>query len=133
MSTDFPAAARETVRTRILALAAALATVAAGLALRAAGTGSVPKYGGDALYTVLLMALVVAAAPRLSPPRAAAAALAVSWAVEFLQLSGIPAELSRRSVLARLVLGSSFNTPDLLWYAAGAAAGLFLYGAYRNR
>ena len=47
-------------------------------------------------------------------------ALAVSWAVELAQLTGIPADLSRHSMPARLVLGSTFNAPDLLWYVVGA-------------
>lgn len=90
------------------------------------------KYGGDALYTVLLLTLVVAAAPRVSPARAAAIALAASWAVEFLQLGPVPAELSRRSALARLVLGSTFNAPDLFWYAVGAGAGWLVHAALRR-
>ncbi|KOV30055.1 DUF2809 domain-containing protein [Streptomyces caelestis] len=110
-------------RTRVAAAVAALVTVGAGLGLRAVATGDVAKYGGDALYTLLIFALVVLVAPRTTPPRAAAVALAVSWAVEFLQLTGVPAELSRHSVAARLVLGSTFNAPDLFWYVIGAIAG----------
>ncbi|RST04948.1 DUF2809 domain-containing protein [Streptomyces sp. WAC07149] len=110
-----------------------MAVVAAGLALRAVADGGVAKYGGDALYTVLVLTLVVMAAPRLAAPRAAAAALAVSWAVEFLQLTAVPAELSRRSTVARLVLGSTFNAPDLLWYAVGATAGGLVLWALRAR
>ncbi|CAM5333848.1 ribosomal maturation YjgA family protein [Streptomyces avidinii] len=117
--------------TRLAAAAAALVTVGAGLGLRAAATGSVAKYGGDALYTVLLLILVVLVAPRLTPLRAAATALAASWAVEFLQLTALPADLSRHSTVARLVLGSTFNAPDLFWYAAGAAAGWLLLTALR--
>ncbi|WP_371617581.1 DUF2809 domain-containing protein [Streptomyces sp. NBC_00454] len=113
-------------------MAAAGLTVGAGLGLRAVAAGDVAKYGGDALYTVLLLALVVAAAPRVSPARAAAIALAASWAVEFLQLGPVPAELSRRSALARLVLGSTFNAPDLLWYAVGAGAGWLVHTALRR-
>ncbi|MFE1809442.1 DUF2809 domain-containing protein [Streptomyces sp. NPDC059533] len=119
-------------RTRAAAVAAAALTVGAGLGLRAVAAGDVAKYGGDALYTILLLTLVVAAAPRLSPARAAAIALAASWAVEFLQLSPVPAELSRRSTLARLVLGSTFNAPDLAWYAVGAAAGRLVHSALRR-
>ena len=80
---------------------------------------------------VLLLTLVVAVAPRVTPLTAAASALAASWAVEFLQLSSVPADLSRRSALARLVLGSTFNAPDLLWYAVGAAAGWAVHTALR--
>jgi uncharacterized membrane protein len=100
--------------------------VGAGTGIRAVSEGEVAKYAGDALYTLLVFALVVLAAPRTAPWKAAAVALAVSWGVEFLQLTGLPAALSRQSTAARLVLGSTFNAPDLLWYAVGAAAGWFV-------
>jgi hypothetical protein len=80
----------------------------------------VAKYGGTALYAVLVYVLVVAVLPRLRPWPVAAIALALSWGVEFFQLTGVPAELSRTHVAARLVLGSTFSTADLLWYAVGA-------------
>lgn len=121
------------VRTRLAAAGAAVVTVGAGLGLRAVATGDVAKYGGDALYTVLLLTLVVLVAPRVTPLTAAGSALAASWAVEFLQLSQVPAELSARSTLARLVLGSTFNAPDLFWYAIGAAAGWLVHTAARSR
>lgn len=89
--------------------------VVAGLGLRALAAGDLAKYGGDALYTALVLALVVLAAPRTTPWKAAAIALALSWVVEFSQLTGVPAELSRHSLAARLVLGSTFNAPDLCW------------------
>ncbi|MFE7748163.1 DUF2809 domain-containing protein [Streptomyces sp. NPDC057428] len=105
---------------RATAAAAALLTVAAGLGVRAVTGGDFAKYAGDALYTVLVHAVVVFLAPRVRPPVAAGAALAFSWAVELAQLTDVPAQLSRRSVVARLVLGSTFNGPDLLWYVVGA-------------
>ncbi|MFB6555888.1 MULTISPECIES: DUF2809 domain-containing protein [unclassified Streptomyces] len=111
------------VRIRLAATVAALLIVGAGTGLRAVATGGVVKYGGDALYTLLMCALVILVAPRVTPLRAAAVALAVSWGVELLQLSDLPADLSRRSTAARLVLGSTFNAPDLFWYAVGAAVG----------
>ncbi|THA81775.1 DUF2809 domain-containing protein [Streptomyces sp. A0592] len=114
---------------RLVAAGAAVVTVGAGLGLRAVAAGSVAKYGGDALYTVLLLTLVVLVAPRWTPLRAAGNSLALSWAVEFFQLSSVPAELSRDSVAARLILGSTFNAPDLFWYAVGAAGGWLLYTA----
>ncbi|MFJ3701376.1 MULTISPECIES: DUF2809 domain-containing protein [Streptomyces] len=106
---------------RAAAAAAALLTVAAGLGVRSVAGGDVAKYAGDAFYTVLIHALVVLLVPRVRPPTAAAVALAFSWAVELAQLTGVPAELSRQSAVARLVLGSTFNAPDLFWYAVGAA------------
>ncbi|MFK0258481.1 DUF2809 domain-containing protein [Streptomyces sp. NPDC090445] len=114
-----------------MAAAAAVVTVGAGLGLRTVAAGSVAKYGGDALYTVLLLALTVLVAPRLTPLRAAGTALAASWAIEFLQLSAVPAELSRHSAVARLILGSTFNAPDLFWYMVGAAAGWLVLAALR--
>lgn len=104
-----------------------MATVGAGLGLRAVAAGDVAKYGGDALYTVLLHALVVLMVPRVTPVKAAASASAVSWAVEFSQLTEVLAELSRYSTVARLVLGSTFNPPDLLWYPVGAAVGRLVH------
>ncbi|MEU3670683.1 DUF2809 domain-containing protein [Streptomyces virginiae] len=121
------------VRIRLVAAGAAVVTVGAGLGLRAVAADGVAKYGGDALYTVLLLALVVLAAPRWTPLRAAGTALAASWAVELFQLSAVPAELSRHSAAARLVLGSTFNAPDLFWYAVGAAGGGLLHGAMSRR
>ena len=110
-------------RTRFAAAGAAAVIVGAGLTLRAVATGEVAKYGGDALYTLLLFALVLVVAPGTAPIRAAALALAVSWGVEFLQLTDGPAYLARQSTAARLVLGSTFNAPDLFWYAVGAVTG----------
>ncbi|WP_326699202.1 DUF2809 domain-containing protein [Streptomyces sp. NBC_01754] len=109
------------VAVRAAAAAAAVLTVAAGLGVRSAAGGEVAEYAGDALYTVLIHTLVVVLVPRVRPLTAAGVALAFSWAVELAQLTGLPAELSRHSTAARLVLGSTFNAPDLLWYAVGAA------------
>ncbi|MEV0489105.1 DUF2809 domain-containing protein [Streptomyces atratus] len=107
---------------RATAAGAVALTVAAGLGIRAVASGGLAEYAGDALYTVLIHALVVLIAPRARPPVVAGAALAFSWAVELLQLTGLPGELSRHSTVARLVLGSTFNAPDLFWYAVGAGA-----------
>ncbi|MGW6719536.1 ribosomal maturation YjgA family protein [Streptomyces sp. NPDC054995] len=122
MSTP-PAPPRPTrdLTARAVAAVAAVVTVGAGLAVRAGADGAFAKYAGSALYTVLVCALVAFCAPRARPLVVAVTALAVSWAVEFAQLTGVPAELSAHSTAARLVLGSTFNAPDLLWYAVGAA------------
>ncbi|MFC4056826.1 DUF2809 domain-containing protein [Planomonospora corallina] len=121
----------DALRSRLPAVLAAAATVAAGLTLRALTDGWFGKYGGDALYTVLVHTLVVAAVPRVPPVRAAAGALAFSWAVEFAQLTGVPAALSEVSVVARLVLGSTFGAADLAAYAAGAVLAAAAHTAAR--
>ncbi|MGW9303136.1 MULTISPECIES: DUF2809 domain-containing protein [Streptomyces] len=113
---------RSALRARALAAGAAAVTVAAGLGVRAGADGAFAKYAGSALYTVLLCALVALCAPRARPVAVAGTGLALSWAVELLQLTGVPAGLSAHSTAARLVLGSTFNAPDLFWYAVGAAA-----------
>jgi hypothetical protein len=105
--------------------------VAAGLAVRSGPAGGFAKGAGDALYTVLVYALVVFAAPALRPRAAAGWALAISWAVELFQLTGVPAALSTRSTPARLVLGTTFNLPDLALYGVGAALALTVHAAVR--
>lgn len=120
---------RSVLRVRGVAAGAVVLTVAAGLGVRTVADGAVAKYAGDALYTVLVCALVALCAPRSRPLAVAGAGLGISWAVEFLQLTGVPAELSERSAVARLVLGSTFNAPDLLWYAVGAAAAWAVWAA----
>lgn len=120
-------------RTRLRACGAAVLTLAAGLALTLMVEGAAGTYAGDALYTVLVYLLVVLIAPRARPSTAATVALVFSWAVELFQLSGVPAELSARSFAARLVLGSTFNGPDLLWYAVGAASVWLVHARARAR
>ncbi|MFI2317033.1 MULTISPECIES: DUF2809 domain-containing protein [Streptomyces] len=110
-----------TLGVRAAAAVAAAVTVAAGLAVRAGADGAFAKYAGSALYTVLLCTLVAFCAPRARPAVVASTALGLSWAVEFAQLTGVPAQWSAHSTAARLVLGSTFNAPDLFWYAVGAA------------
>ncbi|MEU0527973.1 DUF2809 domain-containing protein [Streptomyces niveus] len=112
---------RVQARARVGACVAAVGTVVAGLGIRVVAEGDVAKYGGVGLYAVLVYVLVVLAAPRVLPVVAGVGAFAVSCAVELLQLSGVTEGPAERSVIVRLVLGSTFNAPDLLWYAIGAA------------
>jgi hypothetical protein len=106
---------------RVAALAAALVILIAGLTVRQVTTGAFAKYAGVALYAALVYALAVFLVPRWRPLWTALAAAAFCWLVEFAQLTPYPAELSDRSGLARLVLGSTFNPPDLFWYVVGVA------------
>ncbi|GHF64025.1 membrane protein [Kitasatospora xanthocidica] len=120
------------MRARLVAASAAVVTVVAGLGVRAVAGGDVAKYAGDALYTVLVYALVVLVVPRVRPARAAVTAAALSWAVELFQLTGLPDAWGRRSTLARLVLGSTFNPPDLFWYLVGAVFGALVHRVLRG-
>ncbi|WP_326823753.1 ribosomal maturation YjgA family protein [Streptosporangium sp. NBC_01756] len=129
LPTRLPAA----LRSRLPALVTAAVTIAAGLTVRAVTGGWFGKYAGDALYTVLVYALIVLVWPRVSPGRAALGALAFSWVVEFAQLTPVPAALSETGVLARLVLGSTFGIADLAAYAAGAALAWSAHALLRHR
>lgn len=117
---------RSRLRSRVVPAVAAVLTVAAGLSVRSVLGGDPAKYAGDALYALLIFWLVLVVAPRTRAGVAAAVAFAVSAAVELFQLTGIPAELGAHNPLARLVLGTTFNAPDLPFYAVGAALGWVL-------
>jgi hypothetical protein len=126
-------AAGSLVRTRGLALLAAALTVAGGLAVRSVLDGFWAKYLGVGLWAVCVYALVVAAAPRLKPGRAALVALAISWAVEFFQLTPIPAKLASVHPWFRLVFGEVFGWGDLPAYAAGVLIAALVHRATRSR
>ncbi|MFP3714199.1 DUF2809 domain-containing protein [Puerhibacterium sp. TATVAM-FAB25] len=110
---------------------AAALVVVAGLGARAALPPALGGPAGDALYATLVVVLVVLLRPRTAPAVAAAVGLALCVAVELFQLTGVPATLADRWPLARLVLGTTFGAPDLLRYAAGAAAGWVLCAGLR--
>jgi hypothetical protein len=120
------------LRGRTVPVVAAAVTVATGLSVRSVLGGDLAKYAGDALYALLIFWLVLVVAPRSRAWVAATAAFAVSVAVELFQLTGVPAELGAHSTLARLVLGTTFNAPDLPFYAVGAALGWALHRAARG-
>jgi hypothetical protein len=121
------------VRLRLWWTLAAFVILVAGLGVRAFAGGAFAKYAGVALYAALSYALVAWLFPRLAPQWTAVAATAFCWLVELAQLTPWPAQLSERSVVARLVLGSTFNPPDLCWYAVGAAALFALHRAVISR
>lgn len=104
---------------RSFALTGAGVVLVAGLAIRAVGGGSFAQNSGTALYATLIYLGVFVLRPRTSPPVAGMVAIAFCWLVEAFQLTGIPAELSERSLIARLVLGSHFDWADVGWYPVG--------------
>lgn len=102
------------------------ATAAAGALVVLAGLGTA-RYGsgagadalGDALYAALVTLLVGLAVPRWSLGTRAALAVALCWAVELAQLTGVPAAAADAWPPLRYLLGTTFVATDLLWYAAG--------------
>jgi hypothetical protein len=107
------------VRTRLVVLGCVAVILAVGLGVRALGNGAFAQNAGTALYASMIYAGLFVLWPVMSPVRAGLVAVGFCWAVEVFQLSGIPAELAARSVLARLVLGSHFDWMDLVWYPVG--------------
>jgi hypothetical protein len=92
-------------------------------------SGALAQYSGTALYAAMIYAGVFLLIPRAEPRAAGAAAIAFCWLVELLQLTGLPAELSERSLVARLVLGVQFDPLDLAWYAIGVLPLVLVHAA----
>jgi Protein of unknown function (DUF2809) len=104
-----------------------IAVVAAGLLWR---SGFIPlpqslsNYGGDALWALMVFLGFGFLFPRASTVAVALLALAFSWGVEFSQLYRAPwIDAIRATVPGKLVLGNTFNGPDLLAYALGIGLG----------
>jgi hypothetical protein len=104
-----------------------LTVIVLGLSWGALIHGPLDKIGGDVLYATLIYVVVILLRPATTLPVAVGWAIGLCWAVEFFQLTPIPAAASRRSVLGRLVLGSTFHWPDLLTYVVGALLGGLLH------
>ncbi|MEU8081349.1 DUF2809 domain-containing protein [Catellatospora citrea] len=104
---------------RLAALAAAVAVLAIALLIRALADGPLEQHSGTALYASMIYAGVFILWPRATPPVAGAVAIAFCWLVELSQLTGVPAYLSERSLLARLALGVAYDPLDMLWYPIG--------------
>ena len=82
----------------------------------------VSAYAGDALWTVMVYLCILFLRPRVSVPRAALAALGLSFAVEFSQLVHVPwLDALRAHRFGALLLGRGFLASDLLCYTVGAA------------
>ena len=105
------------------AVALAVATIVVGLGVhRLAPAGDARDIAGDALWAAMMFWWVTALWPSASAGARALAALAISWAVEFSQLSHASwLEQLRATRMGPLVLGTGFDPRDLVSYAAGIA------------
>jgi hypothetical protein len=118
---------------RLVAFVGAAAITAAGLAVHYLRQDTVGAYTGAVLYAALVYAIVVVVVPRIRPRVAALTAFTFCAVVELSQLTPYPAQLSAGSEPARLVLGTTFDAPDIGWYAVGVALLLALHTvAYRK-
>lgn len=124
------------LRARIAPGVLLVATIAAGLAVRASPAVPAPvaKYAGVALWSLAVYACVLLCRPPLTVARASLIALALSFAVELAQLTPGPAYLSSKHVLLRLIFGADFGAWDLPAYAGGVLLGALLHrGLLRRR
>ncbi|MEV4704636.1 DUF2809 domain-containing protein [Actinoplanes sp. NPDC049316] len=104
---------------RLVALGSAGLILGLGLAVRALAGGPFAQNAGTALYASMIYAGVLVLRPTIAPLPTGVVAVAFCWLVEAFQLTGLPAALSERSLIARLVLGSHFDWVDVAWYPAG--------------
>ena len=108
---------------RLVAGALLAVTVVAGLAMYAwLPDDAASDIAGDALYALAAYLAVIVIAPRL--PALGVAAIALVWciAVELFQLTGLPTAWGTMLPALKLVLGTAFDTRDLLVYTAAVSA-----------
>jgi hypothetical protein len=114
-------------RNRVLHGVLVLAVIVAGLLWRASFMPlppSVAKYGGYTLWSLMVFLGLGFLLARASTLVVALLALTFSWGVEFSQLYQAPwIDAIRATLPGRLVLGSTFNLPDLPAYALGVGLG----------
>lgn len=118
---------------RLLTPVAALLFLGLALLIRVVDDGALRQYSGTALYASMVWAAVLFLRPRMAPVPAGTVATLFCWLVECAQLTGLPAELSARSLAARLALGVQFDLVDLAWYPAGVAPLVVLHHLVRAR
>ncbi|MFC6017038.1 DUF2809 domain-containing protein [Plantactinospora solaniradicis] len=104
---------------RLVAVGAGVGVLGIAFAVRGLADGALEQHSGTLLYGSLVYLAVLFCRTRGAPLVTAAIAIGFCWLVECAQLTGIPAELSARSLLARLVLGAQFDPTDLAWYPVG--------------
>ena len=89
------------------------------------------KYGGDALWALMVFLGFGFVFRRRSTAWIGLSAVGFAWAVEFLQLYHAHwIEVIRATRLGHLVLGTAFNSPDLISYVIGIALGVLAEGVY---
>ena len=118
---------RKRARSRALYALLALAVIGCGLLWR---SGLIPlpqrmsNNGGDALWALMVFVGFGFLLPRAPTFVVALLALTFSWVVEFSQMYHASwLDAVRATIPGRLVLGNTFNWPDLPAYAAGVALG----------
>jgi hypothetical protein len=105
---------------RLLCLILAIFTLLAGLLWRLIPLGLPPalvKYGGSALWAMMVYWLVAFAVPKWTPLRLALVAALIAAAVELFRLYHAPAlDAFRLTLAGRLLLGRFFSLTDIAVY-----------------
>ena len=113
------------------------AVIAAGLWWRSAANPVSPflhKYGGDALWALLMFLGFRCVLIRATILRVTLVSLAFCFAVEFSQLYHAPwIDSVRNTCFGAPTLGSTFNAPDLVAYAAAVALGVVIETVRQRR
>jgi hypothetical protein len=127
---------RQSPRSRPLYALLVVLVIAAGLLWRSRFMPLPPfasKYGGDALWALVVFFGFGFLFRGISTLRLAVIALCFAWAVEFSQLyHGHWIDMIRVTRLGKLVLGSTFNWPDLAAYAFGIMLGVLMESGFRK-
>jgi len=129
-------AADKTERSRPAYTLAAMLVVGIGLLWRSGHlplSSFIAKYGGDALWALLVFCGFGLVFRRISTVRLFLISIGLAWAIEFSQLYHAHWIDSIRSIrIGHLILGSTFNSPDLLAYVIGVALGAAVERLFPN-
>src|SRR6478752_3404001 len=124
------------LRNRYVYLLGSVLSVAAGLVWRSRLLPLTPflsKYGGDALWALMVFFGFGFLFTRISTARLALVSLGFAWAIEFSQLYHTPwFDMVRATRPGHLVFGSTFNWPDFPAYAVGILVGAIAEHAWIN-
>ncbi|GEK22962.1 DUF2809 domain-containing protein [Cellulomonas xylanilytica] len=110
---------------RVAAAAIAVGVVVVGVAVSRL-QHPLADPAGDALYAVLVYALLVVVAPRARAAAVAAVAFGLCLLVELAQLTGVPGAVVDAVPVARYALGTTFVPVDLVAYAAGVLGAMLV-------
>jgi len=132
-----PVALNHPTRSRPLYAVLIVLVIATGLLWRSSFMPLPPflaKYGGDALWSLMVFVGLGFMFNRAYTLRLAFGALCFSWAVELSQLYHAPwIDMIRSTLPGRLILGSTFNWLDLPAYAFGIAIGVVAESYFHRR